>query len=80
MLLSAYYPKEKFIPFKTVLIFDEIQECSHARSAIKPFMLDGRYDIIATGSLLGIRGYSKNDFNSIPTGFEYFINMKSLDF
>lgn len=80
MLLSAYYPKEKFIPFKTVLIFDEIQECSHARSAIKPFMLDGRYDIIATGSLLGIRGYSKNDFKSIPTGFEYFINMKSLDF
>ena len=49
----------RFIPYKTVIIFDEIQECPGARTAIKLFMLDGRYDIIATGSLLGLRGYNK---------------------
>ena len=60
-LLLAYRYQEKFIPNKTVLIFDEIQECANARMAIKYFMLAGRYDIIATGSLLGIRGYNKNE-------------------
>ena len=48
------------IRFKAVfIIFDEIQECANARSSIKPFCEDGRFDIIATGSLLGIKGYNK---------------------
>ncbi len=38
-----------FIPGETVLILDEIQECSGARASIKPFMEDGRFDVIATG-------------------------------
>lgn len=79
-LLSAYKYQEKFIPNKTVLIFDEIQECANARMAIKYFMLDGRYDIIATGSLLGIRGYNQKMSKGVPTGFEWFCYMKSLDF
>lgn len=58
--LSAFYPNIKFEPFKTVIIFDEIQECARARMSIKPFMLDGRFDVIGTGSLLGIRGYNRN--------------------
>lgn len=80
ILLSAYKYQEKFIPNKTVLIFDEIQECANARMAIKYFMLDGRYDIIATGSLLRIRGYNQKMSNGVPTGFEWFCYMKSLDF
>ncbi|UKI50896.1 MAG: AAA family ATPase [Clostridium sp.] len=40
---------------KQLLFLDEIQECSGARASIKPFMEDGRFDIIATGSLLGIK-------------------------
>lgn len=78
--LSAFYPNIKFEPFKTVIIFDEIQECARARVSIKPFMLDGRFDVIGTGSLLGIRGYNRKYDLSVPTGFEAFYNLSSLDF
>lgn len=78
--LSALLPNARFIPNKTVLIFDELQECANARSSIKPFMLDGSYDIIATGSLLGLRGYNKKKSKGIPTGFEYVLTMKPMDF
>ncbi len=78
--LSAAIPKAKFIPHKTVLIFDELQECANARSAIKPFMIDGRFDIIATGSLIGLRGYNKKESKGIPTGFEYVLQMYPMDF
>lgn len=78
--LSAALPNSKFIPNKTVIIFDELQECANARSAIKPFMIDGRFDIIATGSLIGLRGYNKKKSKGIPTGFEYNINMYPMDF
>ena len=78
--ISALFPNSRFEPGKTVLIFDEIQECSNARASIKPFMEDGRYDIIATGSLLGIKGYNKKSGRGIPTGFERIIYMKPMDF
>jgi len=78
--LSAALPGNKFIPNKTVIIFDEIQECVNARASIKPFMLDGRFDIICTGSLIGLRGYNKKKGKGIPTGFEYPIQMYSMDF
>ena len=77
--LSSYYTNQRFVPGKTVIIFDEIQECSRARSSIKAFMEDGNYDIIATGSLIGLRGYKKSNA-SIPVGFEKVIEMKPMDF
>ena len=80
MDLSALMPGIHFIPNKTCIIFDEIQECSAARAAIKPFMEDGRYDIICTGSLLGIKGYNKKTGKGIPVGFERTIYMKPMDF
>ena len=43
-------------------------------------MLDGRYDIICTGSLLGIKGYNRKKSKGIPTGFEHIIYMKPMDF
>ncbi len=78
--LSAFFPDSNFVANETVIIFDELQECANARSSIKPFMLDGRFDIIATGSLLGLRGYNKKKSKGIPTGFEYIIDMYPMDF
>ncbi len=70
----------KFIPGKTLIIFDEIQECANARSSLKPFCLDGRYDVIGTGSLLGVVGYNDRTGASIPVGFEEHLTLGSLDF
>ena len=55
--ISAAIPGAIFIPNDTCIIFDEIQDCPDARTALKFFKEDGRYDIIATGSLLGVQGY-----------------------
>lgn len=80
MLLSALLgSKAKFVPGKTVIIFDEIQECPEARTALKFFKLDGRYDIICTGSLLGVKGYGKEP-KSVPVGYETVITMYPLCF
>ena len=84
--LSALIPGSRFINGKTCIILDEIQECREARTALKPFQIDGRFDIIATGSLLGVRGYGKSDKNaengqdSIPVGYETVVEMYPLDF
>lgn len=68
-----------FEPGETVIILDEIQECSEARTALKFFHLDGRFDCIGTGSLLGVSGYRDNP-TSIPVGYETVIEMTPLDF
>ena len=78
--LSALFPNTHFVENKTVIVFDEIQECTNARASIKPFMEDGRYDIICTGSLLGIKGYNRKKGKGVPTGFERIIYMKPMDF
>ena len=55
MLLSALMGRAAvFEPGKTLLVLDEIQDCPDARTALKFFKLDGRYDVIGTGSLLGV--------------------------
>ena len=80
MLLTALLGgKAVFEPRETVLIFDEIQECPEARTALKFFHVDGRFDVIATGSLLGVKGYGKQP-RSIPVGSETVIDMYPLDF
>lgn len=80
MMLSALMGKEAiFKPGETVLILDEIQECPEARTALKFFRDDGRYDVIGTGSLLGVKGYGKEP-KSIPVGAETVIDMYPLDF
>ncbi|TQS86051.1 MAG: hypothetical protein A3208_07370 [Candidatus Methanoprimaticola hominis] len=77
--LTAVLPDAKFVPGRTVIVLDEIQECARARFSIKSFIEDGRYDVIATGSLLGIRGYNRKD-RDIPIGFEHTIHMYPMDF
>ncbi len=80
MLLSALLGKEAiFEAGETVLILDEIQECPEARTALKFFRIDGRFDVIGTGSLLGVKGYGKEP-RSIPVGSETVIEMYPLDF
>ena len=78
--ISALIPDARFVPNETVIILDEIQECADARASIKAFMLDGRYDVICTGSLLGIKGYNRKKNRGIPTGFEHILYMKPMDF
>lgn len=78
MLMSAQIRDAVFVPGKTVIILDEIQECPEARTALKFFKLDGRYDIMATGSLLGVKGYGEP--KSVPVGYETVLDMRPLDF
>lgn len=81
MNITAMMPNVVFEEGKTCLVLDEVQDCPAARSALKFFQIDGRYDVIATGSLLGVRGYGdKNDYSSIPVGYETHLNMYPLDF
>ena len=80
MLISALLgPEAIFEAGKTVLILDEIQECPEARTALKFFAMDGRYDVIGTGSLLGVKGYGKR-LVSIPVGYEQIEEMYPMDF
>lgn len=78
--LSALLPNIRFVPNKTIIIFDEVQECANARASLKPFVLDGRYDVVATGSLLGIKGYNLKRGKGVPTGYEKIIYMEPMDF
>lgn len=81
MNLSAMLPSTKFVSGDTCIILDEIQECPDARASLKFFMLDGRYDVIATGSLMGVKGYgNKQSKASIPVGYEHIMEMYPLDF
>ena len=66
----------KLIPGKTIVFLDEIQKCGAARTSLKFLAEDGRYDIIASGSLLGIQ---QNEVASIPVGYEETLVMHSLD-
>ena len=86
--LSALIQGSRFINGKTCIILDEIQECKEARTALKSFHIDGRFDVIATGSLLGVKGYDKSKKkkeeeegqDSVPVGYETVIDMYPLDF
>jgi len=85
--LSAAMRGVKFVPGKTCIILDEIQDCKDARTALKFFKMDGRFDIIGTGSLLGVKGYGDEKKKkegetsaSVPVGYEKIIDMYPLDF
>ena len=85
-IISAAIPDAVFVPGKTCLVLDEIQECPRARGALKFFRQDGRYDVICTGSLLGVRGYKspsqqqREQRSTIPVGSEEYLEMYPMDF
>ena len=70
-------PGAELIPGETLLFLDEIQECPRARAALKFLTQDGRFDVIASGSILGI---NYKDVPSYPVGYVDHLEMYSLDF
>ena len=75
--ISLINPTNKFIPNETVIFFDEIQEFPDIATSLKFFNIDGRFDVICSGSLLGIN-YKRIESNSV--GYKTDYNMYSLDF
>lgn len=67
----------KMIPGKTVVIFDEIQACPGALSALKPLVEDGRFDYIGSGSLLGV---TLSGDRLSPMGYLTIVEMHPMDF
>ncbi len=82
--ISLLVKNVKFIEGDTLIFIDEIQACSKARTALKFLAMDDKYDIIASGSLLGLHYNKLNQENaneiSIPVGYEREVEMHSLDF
>jgi predicted AAA+ superfamily ATPase len=77
MALRFRFPDRKIIPGKTLIFLDEIQECEEAITSLKFWAIDNRYDVIASGSLLGI-DYKRA--SSYPVGYVDYMTMHGLDF
>ncbi len=75
--ISLLDPSKRFTENKTVFIFDEIQEFPEIATALKFFSLDGRFDVICSGSMLGIN-YRRIESNSV--GYKTDYEMRSMDF
>ncbi len=75
--ISRINPDARFIRKKTLIFFDEIQEFPDIATSLKFFALDGNYDVICSGSMLGI---NYKDISSISVGYTMEIEMRSLDF
>ena len=75
--ITLINPSIKFIPDKTLIVFDEIQEYPDIATTLKPFNLYGKYDVICSGSMLGIN-YKKIHSNSVGSKTDY--EMFSMDF
>ena len=67
----------EFIPGETLIFFDELQDCINCATSLKAFNKDGRFDIICSGSLMGIN-YKQIESNSVGNKIDY--NMYSMDF
>lgn len=75
--ISLLNPSYKFIPGETLFFFDELQACPDCATSLKFFKLDGRFDVICSGSLMGIH-YREIESNSV--GYKEDYEMHSLDF
>ncbi len=75
--ISLIDPSKKFIPGKTLIFFDEITEFPEITTALKFFCDDGRFDVICSGSMLGVN-YKKIESNSV--GYKTDYEMFSMDF
>ncbi len=75
--ISFKNPNFNFVPGETLIFFDELQACINCATSLKAFNQDGRYDVICSGSLMGIN-YNEIESNSVGNKIDY--NMYSLDF
>ena len=75
--ISFVNPEARFVANDTLILFDEMQACPNCATSLKFFKLDGRFDVICSGSLMGIN-YQEIESNSVGYKEEY--EMQSLDF
>ena len=75
--ITLRVPNVQMIPGETLIFLDEIQNCPRAQTALKFITQDGRFDCIATGSLLGIK---TKEIPSYPVGYVEHFDMHSMDF
>ena len=75
--ISFINPGFNFVPNETLIFFDELQECPSCATSLKPFCIDGRFDVICSGSLMGI---NYNEIESNAVGYKEDYEMYSLDF
>lgn len=75
--ISLIDPAKQFIPGKTLIFFDEITDFPEIATSLKFFHLDGRFDVICSGSMLGIN-YKRIESNSV--GYKTDYHMHSMDF
>lgn len=75
--ITLNIPNVNLVPNETIIFLDEIQNCPRARTALKFLSIDKRFDVIASGSLLGI---NYEDVPSFPVGYVENLEMHSLDF
>jgi len=77
MALRFRFPEKEIQPDKTLIFLDEIQECQEAITSLKFWAVDNRFDVIVSGSLLGI---DYNRASSYPVGYVDYLKMYGLDF
>lgn len=75
--ISLIDPTKRFLPGKTLIFFDEIQSFPNIATTLKFFKEDGRFDVICSGSLLGI---SYKEIESVSVGSKMDVMMHSMDF
>lgn len=75
--ISLRNPEWQFVPGETLIFFDELQDCINCATSLKSFRQDGRYDVICSGSLMGIN-YNEIESNSVGNKEDY--EMHSIDF
>ena len=75
--ISLIDPSKHFVPGRTLLFFDELQEHPDIATTLKAFKLDGRFDVICSGSMLGIN-YKR--IESVSVGYKTDYEMRSLNF
>lgn len=75
--ISLRNPNFEFTPGNTLIFFDELQDCINCATSLKSFNQDGRYDVICSGSLMGIN-YNEIESNSVGNKEDY--EMHSMDF
>ena len=75
--ISRIDSEKKFVPGKTLILFDEIQDYPEIATSLKSFCIDGRFDVICSGSMLGIN-YKRIESNSV--GYKSEFQMQSMDF
>lgn len=75
--ISLMFPKADFVSSNTLIFFDEVQLCPKAMACLKSFALDKRYDVICSGSMMGIN-YNEIKLNSV--GYKEDMEMQPMDF